>query len=393
MRNRPALKPILPADKKNSPRSQLLPSPTNKKTIQVPDIEIGPSVIDNQGMDNSDLLVINPIQFNKKSGRSSRGQPQIFRPKFESNNPLMSRNQKRWQDKNSARTPRAITITDIKNDPKCQKYESDIQEIENLMNKLVSKHSENEDYYRKHYLSFLRILSEASNSNPAKIPIVIQNTKMFFEGLLQNLIGKRGKLEKPNFDFEQKLRTIINRPNNKTKSSNTNTNDVNEEDDTNENNNEFENVFQDLFEESKNVENEDDEILNKKLSKYETEIEEIKNLMQKLINKHPENENYYRKHYEAFLRILGEAVNMNSKKAPVIIQNTKMFFEGLLQSHIGKNGRFKTKDFNFEEKLRNVLSQTNDDDENDNILKDIINDENENRSGNILKDIIKMITF
>ncbi|KAK8843187.1 hypothetical protein M9Y10_025387 [Tritrichomonas musculus] len=351
MENNQMLKPTLPKEKRTSPRSQMLASASSKRSPRVPALPSSPSALDDKTPDKNDPLVPSPLQYNRRSGLSARGQPSIVRPKFDSNSPSTSRNQKKPRDKASARTPRCESILDVKTHPRCQKYVSDIERIERIKKKLTTRHAENERYYNSHYTSFLRILKEAINENPAKIPIVVQNTKMFFEGLLQNLIGKRGKLDKANFDFEGTLRSILS-------SADSTIND--------------QNGFKELFENGKLS------IDLSKLKQYESEIEEIKGLMQKLVDRHPENERYYRKHYESFLRILSEAVSSNSQKAPTVIRNTKMFFEGLLNGLLGKNGRLKTKSFNFEEKLRKVISNE-DDDTNDDIIQELIDEEAKNK--------------
>ena len=351
MENNQMLKPTLPKEKRTSPRSQMLASASSKRSPRVPALPSSPSALDDKTPDKNDSLVPSPLQYNRRSGLSARGQPSIVRPKFDSNSPSTSRNQKKPRDKASARTPRCESILDVKTHPRCQKYVSDIERIERIKKKLTTRHAENERYYNSHYTSFLRILKEAINENPAKIPIVVQNTKMFFEGLLQNLIGKRGKLDKANFDFEGTLRSILS-------SADSTIND--------------QNGFKELFENGKLS------IDLSKLKQYESEIEEIKGLMQKLVDRHPENERYYRKHYESFLRILSEAVSSNSQKAPTVIRNTKMFFEGLLNGLLGKNGRLKTKSFNFEEKLRKVISNE-DDDTNDDIIQELIDEEAKNK--------------
>ena len=360
MRQHIVHKPSFQLDNKSSPRSPAISAYSSKKSV--PNLQYFENAFTEQAVDNSDLLIISPIPLNKMHKGSPRGHPTICRPKVESGRPVVSRLQKKTKDseRSPRRDPRDTTI--------CRKYTDEIQEIEDLVNKLISKHPENEDYYRKHFSAFLRILNEAANKNPGKAPVIIKNTKMFFEGLLNGLIGRRGKIDKPNFDFEQKLRTIITKPSPDTSNSspnNSSTINSNKNGTLKEYEDDNENVFQDLFEENKNDDND-------ALKKFQTEIEEIKNLIQKLINKHPENEDYYQKHYDTFIRLLNEAVNTNPGKAPIIIRNTKAFFEGLLNGMIGTNGRLKTTNFNFEQKLREILNGTNND-PNTNIIQDLIN--------------------
>lgn len=89
---------------------------------------------------------------------------------------------------------------------------------------------------------------------------------------------------------------------------------------------------------------------NGDLSNYEGEIGEIENLMQDLIDKHPENEDYYRKLYEAFMKVVKEAAEANSPAAVEIIKAAKKIFADLY------NGEQDHLDFDMEDKLREILS-------------------------------------
>ena len=222
--------------------------------------------------------------------------------------------------------PNENVFQDLINDNGLKQYEPEIQEIQNLVQQLVEKHPENEDYYRNLFDDFMRVLNDAvKTNNGEKAPAIIKNAKNLFEGLLNDQIGTNGKIENDDFNFEQRLRDIL----------------------SDENNNADENVFQDLID-------------NNILKQYEPEIQEIQNLMQQLINKHPENEDYYRNLYDDFIKVLKDAVKENNPRAPEIVKKTKSLFEGLLNDQIGSNGKLEDPNFDFEQRLRDVLSGTKD---------------------------------
>ena len=75
--------------------------------------------------------------------------------------------------------------------------------------------------------------------------------------------------------------------------------------------------------------------------------------MQDLIDKHPENEDYYRKLYEAFMNVVKEAAEANSPAAVEIIKATNTIFEDLY------NGDHDELDYDLEDKLREILSTEN----------------------------------
>ena len=47
---------------------------------------------------------------------------------------------------------------------------------------------------------------------------------------------------------------------------------------------------------------------------YQKEIKEIHNLMQQLIDKHPENEDRYRDFYDSFMKVLNESIKTDNGK-------------------------------------------------------------------------------
>ena len=228
------------------------------------------------------------------------------------------------------------TTADKKDDESNQsvldKYQSEIGEIKNLMNDLIEKHPENEDYYRKLYDAFMRVIKEASEADSPAAPEIIEATKSIFEDLLN---GEQDRLD---YDLEDRLREILSKSNERENKDETNEN-VEEKDDSENNNNDN---------------NEDSEENDQSsLKKYESEIGKIKNLMNDLIEKHPENEDYYKKLYEAFMKVIKEASEADSPAAPEIIEATKSIFEDLLN---GEQGRL---DYELEDKLREILSKSN----------------------------------
>ena len=74
MKNQQMLKPTLPTDKRTSPRSQILASASSKRSPRVPNISPPPSALDDKGPNNDDLLVLSPLQQNRRGGRSARAE-------------------------------------------------------------------------------------------------------------------------------------------------------------------------------------------------------------------------------------------------------------------------------------------------------------------------------
>ncbi|KAK8898302.1 hypothetical protein M9Y10_000585 [Tritrichomonas musculus] len=207
------------------------------------------------------------------------------------------------------------------------KNETEMADIENMVQQLIEKHPENEDFYQKLYEAFIGVIQQAISANSEQVPGIIRATKMFFNELLED--------QHSNIDFNigDKLREIL---------SSVNTNQQNDNENYNTNANDQDNST-------------DDKNKQITLKSYKSEINDIKNMVKELIKNNPEKEDYYRNLYKSFIQSLREAVETNNPSANEIVESTKSFFEKLL------NGNQDEDETNLESELRKTLSKSSKD--------------------------------
>ena len=163
-----------------------------------------------------------------------------------------------------------------------------MNDIKNMVKELIKNNPEKEDYYRNLYKSFIKSLREAVETNNPSANEIVESTKSFFENLLN------GNQDEDETNLESELRKTLS------KSSKINNDNLNEN----------------SYEKEISTANNDDSVTNKN----ETEMNEIKNLVQQLIEKHPENEDFYQKLYEAFIGVIQQAISANSEQVSGIIR-------------------------------------------------------------------------
>lgn len=127
---------------------------------------------------------------------------------------------------------------------------------------------------------------------------------------------------------------------------------IEEEEDTNdqsENQNSTQQIISDIQpieskQEEKKVETE-----KKQIKKYEMEFPEIEILLKRLIEKYPEQNNYFIDLYDAFMRTILEAYAMNSPKVSDIFKRAQSTFQLLLEG--------QKIDYDFELMLSNMIKK------------------------------------
>ena len=90
--------------------------------------------------------------------------------------------------------------------------------------------------------------------------------------------------------------------------------------------------------------------LNSKTRRCILEFPEIEILLKKLIEKYPQKEGIYKKHYDGFMQVIQEATSRNSPATSEIIRVAKLYFEQLL------NGQQEPQ-FELERKLLGILEK------------------------------------
>ena len=230
--------------------------------------------------------------------------------------------------------------------------------------KMIDKYPENEDYYKKRYDAFMRVLNIADSE---EVPKIIKETKEIFQDLLKNEESeKEHKQQDATSQVLEEEEEGIGGPDlNFTSSDKYNLPALAEDpeyDDDEEKKNKSQSILQTVDNENGSADGShrktttdknEDESNQSVLDKYQSEIGVIKNLMNNLIEKHPENEDYYRKLYDAFMRVIKEALEADSPVAQEIIEATKSIFEDLI------NGEQDRLDNNLEDRLREILSKSN----------------------------------